>query len=155
MKQSLFLDIFTLHKRNSPNLSINMQAQRRALRIKERLDIIEEIKSNPGISQKDIAKKFHLAPSTICKILQQESEFPKESEKENPNLKRQRNRKEAISGLSEILLKWFTSARNLGIPLSGPLIKEKACSIAASLGNSKFKASNGFLWKWLKRYNIT
>ena len=35
------------------------------------------------------------------------------------------------------------------------IIKEKACSIAASLGNSKFKASNGFLWKWLKRHNIS
>ena len=87
---------------------------------------------------------FHLAPSTICKILQQESEFSKESEKENPNLKRQRNRKEAISGLSEILLNWFTSARNLGTPVSGLLIKEKACSIPASLGNPKFKSSNGF-----------
>ena len=49
---------------------------------------------------------------------------------------------------------WFQSARSINIPLSGPLIQEKALEFAASLGIDEFKASNGWLNRFNKRHNL-
>uniref|UniRef100_A0A4W3JWA6 HTH CENPB-type domain-containing protein n=1 Tax=Callorhinchus milii TaxID=7868 RepID=A0A4W3JWA6_CALMI len=44
----------------------------------------------------------------------------------------------------EALWDWFQDARGLKMPLSGPMIQEKALSFPASLGQTGFKASNGW-----------
>ncbi|KAI4470775.1 hypothetical protein MML48_1g05115 [Holotrichia oblita] len=41
-----------------------------------------------------------------------------------------------------------------GIPVSGPVVKEKALEAATLLNIKQFKASNGWLEKCLKRHNI-
>ena len=41
------------------------------------------------------------------------------------------------------------------IPVSGPLIQTKAKSIAESLGDSEFQASNGWRQKFMERHNLS
>ncbi|XP_017475638.1 PREDICTED: tigger transposable element-derived protein 4-like [Rhagoletis zephyria] len=52
------------------------------------------------------------------------------------------------------MIKWITVARHKNIPLSGPLIREKAVEFAESLGYSDFVASAGWLDKFKRRHNI-
>ena len=56
--------------------------------------------------------------------------------------------------INEQVFDWFTSARSRNIPLSGPLIKEKAKALCEEAGIQDFCASNGWLQKWKKCYNI-
>jgi hypothetical protein len=49
----------------------------------------------------------------------------------------------------------FCKARSCYIPLSGPLVQEKAIEAAAQLGRENFKASNDWLEKFRIRHNIT
>lgn len=56
--------------------------------------------------------------------------------------------------VNEAMIKWITVARHKNIPLSGPLIREKAVEFAESLGHSDFVASAGWLDKFKRRHNI-
>ena len=53
-----------------------------------------------------------------------------------------------------ICWEWFQTARSQNIPLSSSMLQEKALSYAKELGNSEFKASNGWLEYFRKRHNI-
>ena len=49
---------------------------------------------------------------------------------------------------------WFLDVSARMLPVSGPMIKEKALKFANDLGYSDFKASNGWLNSFQKRNNI-
>ena len=57
--------------------------------------------------------------------------------------------------VNTVLWRWFSTARANGYPLSGPIVQGKAVQIADNFDpNHTFKASNGWLDKWKKRYEI-
>ncbi|XP_041372803.1 tigger transposable element-derived protein 4-like [Gigantopelta aegis] len=49
---------------------------------------------------------------------------------------------------------WFKQARSKTLPISGPILKEKALEFAEQLGVPDFKASDGWLMSWKIRFNI-
>lgn len=52
-------------------------------------------------------------------------------------------------------MEWFTVARSKNIPITGRLIQEKALMLAQEMSqDSEFKASNGWLQSWQRRYNV-
>ena len=54
----------------------------------------------------------------------------------------------------KILYEWFTLATSRNVFPGGPQLQEKAKEIASRLGKPDFKASNGWLEKWKRRYGI-
>jgi hypothetical protein len=56
--------------------------------------------------------------------------------------------------VNEKTFEWFKQARGKNIPVSGPIICEKAASIAERLGIEDFKASDGWLNSFRNRHNI-
>jgi len=50
------------------------------------------------------------------------------------------------------ILDWFVAVRAKNIPISGPIIQEKAREIAVRHGNHSFKASNGWLSSFKNRH---
>ena len=64
-------------------------------------------------------------------------------------------RNEQVAGLSDLLYQWFEKARDKGLPISDDILRYRAKEIAKGLSGSAFKASNSFLYKWLKLYNIS
>lgn len=57
--------------------------------------------------------------------------------------------------LDEAVYLWFVQKRCEGIPLSGPIIKEKAIQFNQKLeGDTDFKASGGWLYKFKNRHGI-
>lgn len=50
--------------------------------------------------------------------------------------------------------RWFQKARAKNIPISGPIICEKALHFANELGVEDFKASTGWLDSWKHRHSI-
>ena len=49
---------------------------------------------------------------------------------------------------------WLLNARHQSIPVSGPIFKVKASYFAKELGCDSFQASDGWLNRWKKRYNV-
>ena len=69
---------------------------------------------------------------------------------------RKRSRKSEYSEINETLYKWFQLATSRNIFPDGKILMESALEIAVSLGMSEeFKACNGWLARWKKRYNIS
>ena len=50
--------------------------------------------------------------------------------------------------IDSLTFQWFQRVQPLNLPISGPLIQEKALSFAKSLKKDGFKASNG----WVNRF---
>lgn len=57
--------------------------------------------------------------------------------------------------LDKLCLEWFSKVRSQNIPVSGPLVQEKAKEIATKLRLTNFVASNGWLEKWRTRNCIS
>lgn len=57
--------------------------------------------------------------------------------------------------IDEAVFLWFSQERQKGVPISGPLIQEKALQLNKLMnGDSAFTASNGWLDRWKKRHGI-
>ena len=68
-------------------------------------------------------------------------------------------RKSRICGLGALLderiYNWFAAARSHNIPVSGPILQEKAKYVSHILNIPNFKASNGWLESFRRRHNIS
>ncbi|XP_069105883.1 tigger transposable element-derived protein 7-like [Argopecten irradians] len=74
---------------------------------------------------------------------------------DNISDKRKRyNSGSTFNDLNTLVLKWFEQARAKNLPLSGPIIQEKALQLVNELGLTEFKASNGWLDSFKERNNI-
>lgn len=57
--------------------------------------------------------------------------------------------------LDTIVYDGFCAARQKNIPITSPILQEKALEVVETMGLDDFKASNGWLEKLKNRYNIT
>ena len=67
---------------------------------------------------------------------------------------RKRSRSSEFTDVNEALRKWYLLAVSQNIYHMGPQLSEKAKEIAEILGVHHFKASNGWMDRWKKRYNL-
>ena len=56
--------------------------------------------------------------------------------------------------MNELTWEWFKDATTRRLPVSGPMLRERALKFASELGNVEFKASNGWLEAFRKRHQI-
>jgi len=57
--------------------------------------------------------------------------------------------------IENALFKWFISARDQNVPVSGPILSSKAEQIANYLGYNDFRCSNGFIENFKSRRGKT
>ena len=106
------------------------------------------------ISQVEISKQLGCSQSQVCRIASKREEIRirYESNESNPERKRQRSGKaEDVEGA---LSQWFNNARARDIPVSGPILAEKAKDLAKHLNREDFNPTNGWLSRWKERHNI-
>lgn len=57
--------------------------------------------------------------------------------------------------VNEVLMMWFTQQRAKGVPVSGPILQQKALLISRQFPDmDRFTASAGWLDRWKKRYGV-
>ena len=105
-----------------------------------------------GKSNKEVAQSFGITPNTL-------STWKKNKEKvfeayNKGNAKTKRMKSDTYEQVNNAVLKWFTRIRAENVPVSGILIKEKALYFAKELNFEKFQASDGWLDKWKKRFDL-
>nr|CAI5841347.1 unnamed protein product [Callosobruchus analis] len=94
-------------------------------------------------SARKLAEKFGVGRTQINDILKNKSDLKKIfEENSNPEQKRKFPKTEGLA-IDQVVYNWFCKSRNRNIPISGPLLKEKALEAVKNLKILNFKASNG------------
>ena len=67
---------------------------------------------------------------------------------------RKRMRKAKFEDVDAAVFKWFQDVRGKNVPLTGPLIREKALKFAEMLEVENFQASVGWLNHFRNKYGV-
>ncbi|GFO22416.1 tigger transposable element-derived protein 4 [Plakobranchus ocellatus] len=70
------------------------------------------------------------------------------------DVNKQRARLTNHDDVKAALLRWFTEVRGNNIPISGPMMKTKATSIAETLGKNNWECNEGWIARFKKRHHI-
>lgn len=127
--------------------------KRKRLTLKEKLKILDDYTNGNSVS--GLAIKYGLAKSTICTILKNKPKLLNNMKKTNFGSKHRSAIKDGGFPIMENkLFKWFQMQRKQHVPISGEILKLKAKEFHNQDYNGNFKASNGWLTRFKKRFGI-
>ena len=129
-----------------------MSKKRNALTLRHKIALIHEAES--GKSCRQLADQFKIGRTQATSIIKRKADLLLEYDQNNSLDCKRKLQKTGNEDVNIICWEWFQTARAQNIPLSGPMLQEKALSYAKELGNAEFKASNGWLESFRKRHNI-
>lgn len=124
-----------------------------AIDLETKLQILAEIDKRESCKT-DVAKKYGIAKSTVSTIIANREKICQAAEEGFFTSKAKRLRPAQHAGVEIELVEWFLSLQDTKAYINGPLIQEKARSIAADLGIKNFKCSQGWLGRFKTRYQI-
>ena len=122
--------------------------------LEDKIALIRASEASPKPTQAHLSCQFSIGRSTVGDILRKKRLY-EEAWEGNIYSKRQRLSKTTnAEAVNEKLYAFFNQARAKNIPISGPILQSKALQFAEELDVEDFRASNGWLDAWKKRYNI-
>ncbi len=127
-----------------------MPVTRHDLTLEEKISLLKD-KDN-GMTYRKLAEKYNVSLGAVTKIMKRRDEYLSDYE-DNQNKETKRKIKDNVTQqIDQAVYEWFCSQRAKNIPISGPLIQERARQIAEQLGvpDDQFKGSNG----WLNRFKV-
>ena len=99
--------------------------KRKDLSASEKVQVIEYKKENPSAGVRSIAEKFGCSKSQIQSILAKKDEIL-EHYGANKNAHCKRARLSQLKNVDEATYEWYQKARSKNIPVTGPMLQEKA-----------------------------
>ena len=129
--------------------------KRQEFDLKTRFEVIQFCDANPNVGKRKVAEKFECGKTQIQNNLQKREEIVKDFES-NVSCKTKRCRGANHDEIEKKILDWFRKARSKNIPVTGPMLQEKARQIAEALDLSQedFKASNVWFDRFKNRNGI-
>lgn len=140
-----------------PTTSSGTKRNRVVLSLEKKLEIIKELKK--GATPTALSIRYDVPRQTISDLKKKADEietFTSQMESVDSRARNRKTMKKAENdALDKALYLWFVQKRSEGIPLSGPIIAEKALFFNEKLdGSSGFKASSGWLDNFKNRHGI-
>lgn len=127
-----------------------IMASRKVLPIGEKVRVIRACEQGRKIA--DVCREFGLVNSTVGSILKNKEKILKAFKEDGENVKRIRGCER--TDIDAALLTWFKQCRSANIPVSGPLLKEKATEFGQMFGVD-FTCSNGWIDRFKARHSIS
>ena len=144
----------TNHPKDSYKTKKTNANPRNELPLKIKIDLIKFAEANPKIGCRSLGKKFSCSKTQANTIVNNKRKFLDDWESNEGSETKKRGRKQTYDDVNTRLKEWYDRLRQSNVPVSGPLLQEEALEIAKALNIGDFHASNGWLEKWKKRYNI-
>lgn len=124
----------------------------KALSISTKVAILEDVAK--GHSRREIAEKYGVTKSTLATFIANKDKILESQDKENFDGRRKRMRTSAYPDVEEAVLEWIRDMRSRNLPLSGPIVCEKARVFAERLNVPDFICSDGWLSRFKSRHNL-
>ena len=121
-----------------------------ALKSTDKLKLLDDLRR--GVNQTAASKKYFIDRSTVSKIKRNETQIRSDAQR-NRQPDRKRARESTGVDVETALLCWFRQMRGENVPTNGPMLLEKAHSLAIQL-NSDFQPNPSWLERLKKRENI-
>ena len=131
--------------------SLNGLKPRVRLEIKKKVEVLNFLTT--GKKQIEAAKRFNLPRTTVTQIVKDKDKIMEEFS-QNRNSKAKAFMKSPYIAIDDPLVRWVTFARENKVPVTGPIIKEKALEFANEIGLEGFNASNGWLTRFKARQSL-
>ena len=130
--------------------------KRHELPSEEKIQLIKDNNGGLCMSVRKLAEKYSISKSSATNILSRREEYETDYLSNANKGTKRKLKNDAGKHIDDILFEWFTAQRAKHIPISGPILQEKALQIAQELGVApgEFKASNGWLQKFRNRHMI-
>ena len=107
-----------------------------------------------GRKKSDVAKQFGISLSTLSTFIKDAPRVESGITSATFNPVRKRLRTAKHEDIDDAVYIWFQDVRSKNIPISGPLLREKAVEYSRALGHDDFQASVGWLNRFRDRYGI-
>ena len=120
------------------------------LPLEKKVEVIREHKKS-GKSSRALASQFKCGKTQVDNILKRRREWLEAYALDPTDAMKRKVRKCPNHEINALTFEWY---KEVTVPVTGTLIREKALSFAHRLGISTFKASNGWLEGFKKRYEV-
>lgn len=120
------------------------------LSVKEKLAAIEEV--DAGVKKTAVALKYGISKSTLTTIVKAKDKLRNNASRFAPDRKRLRDA--AHPELEKALVLWLKRARSSNLPVSGPIMREKAEELALRMDIEDFKCSDGWISRFKERHGL-
>jgi ribosomal protein S18 len=119
--------------------------------LKEKYEAIKKLES--GCANKNVAADYDVSPSTLSTWLKSKDKIVKAFEG-GTSSKTQKLKPCGNENLERALYTWFVQMRRQGVPVSGPVLREKALSYVKEMDIKDFIASNGWFDRWKSSHGV-
>ncbi|KAG0420918.1 hypothetical protein HPB47_003177 [Ixodes persulcatus] len=102
-----------------------------------------------GLKKSAIAKKYEIPPSTLSTIIKNADKIDAALDNDAACADRNKLCKPMYEDVEAALLKWFPDVRAKSIPISGPILTDKAHNLGFIFGHD-FTPGTG----WLQRFQV-
>lgn len=122
--------------------------------IEEKLKAIRRIQAGETI--KIVARDYGVGEVTVGDWNRNSTKIEEWCIKQASSSSRRKSMKKGdYEKVNEALFTWFTQQRSKGVPLSGPILQQKAIMISKQFPETdRFTGSSGWLDRWKKRYGV-
>ncbi|UYV61811.1 TIGD4 [Cordylochernes scorpioides] len=125
---------------------------RNSLSLSVKLQILREIEVEKK-KKTDVAQKHNIPQSSLSTIIKNSEKIHQQALHAGES-SRKRARGSTYADVDEALLQWFKQARSAALPVNGPLLSEKAKTLALEFGLKDFTGSGGWIERWKARHGI-
>ena len=133
-------------------------ATRHDLTSEEKIQLIRDNDHGHGLSFRKLSAKYNnCSIGFVSNILKRKEEYLTDYETNQSKDAKRKMKNDTGSRIDELTFEWFSSQRAKNIPISGPILQERARQIAKEIGLSpgQFKASNGWLQRFRTHHSIS
>ena len=119
--------------------------------IKDKYNALKEVED--GKTKSQVAAKYGIPKNTLSTWQKNKDKIFEATKKSNS--RRQRLRQGTFANLDQAMFKWLLVIRSRDVAVSALVFKTKATEFAKKMNVEKFKASDGWLDRWKKRFNVS
>ncbi len=133
--------------------SLQKKHKRNCLSLAQKIQLLDEFE-NSKVSARKLAKKYKVGKTQVSLIIKGKKKY-RDEWANNPNSDRKRfSLRPYKSAFEDDLYKWYVRMKSRGFHITGAMLRKKAHSLADEAGITNFKASNGWLNRFRRHYNI-
>lgn len=128
--------------------------KRKRLTLAQKIEVIKFVEAK-NVGVRAVAEKFNIGKTQVSDILKNKAYLSQTFVQQGSENSKRKFPKSDGEIIDIVIFQWYLHARVNYLPISGPLLKEKALELASEVGLNDFKASNGWLQKFKERHQIS